>query len=176
MQRRRVPLGFLAAAAFIFFADPVSWSLLWGGLIAVAGLLVRAWSAGHIRKNAELAVSGPYSHTRNPLYFGSFLLGVGFTVAAANVWLVLIFAALFLGIYLPVMRTEASDVRALFPVDYEDYAANVPLFVPRLFAWGAAAKNKFDFALYLKYREYRAALGLVAAWCLLLLKATVPWF
>lgn len=176
MQRRRVPLGFLAAAAFIFFADPVWWSLLWGGLIAVAGLLVRAWSAGHIRKNQTLAVSGPYAHTRNPLYFGSFLLGVGFTVAAANVWLVLIFAALFLGIYLPVMRAEAREVRALFPADYEVYAAHVPLFAPRFFAWRAAAKNKFDFALYLKYREYRAALGLVAAWFLLLLKASVSWF
>ncbi len=176
MQRRRVPLGFLAAAAFIFFAAPVWWSLLWGGLIAITGLLVRAWAAGHIRKNQTLAVSGPYAHTRNPLYFGSFLLGVGFTVAAANVWLVLIFAALFLGIYLPVMRTEAVDVRGLFPADYKVYAANVPLFVPRLSAWRQAAKNKFDFALYLKYREYRAALGLVAAWFLLLLKATVAWF
>lgn len=177
MQRRRVPLGFLCAALFVFFARPTVLSLAIGGAIAILGLLVRAWAAGHIRKNQTLAVSGPYARTRNPLYFGSFLLGLGFTVAAANVWLVLLFAALFLGIYLPVMRTEASDVQTLFPGDYAEYARNVPLFFPRVFAWRrserSAAQNKFDFALYLKYREYRAALGLLFAWGLLLLKATV---
>lgn len=176
LQRRRVPLGFLSAAAFVFFADPSYQSLAAGGAIAVLGLLVRAWAAGHIRKNAALAVSGPYARTRNPLYFGSFLLGIGFTIAAANALLVLLFAALFLGIYLPVMRAEVSEVRELFPIEYEAYAANVPLFLPSLFAWREAAKNKFDFALYLKYREYRAALGLLAALSLLLLKASVSWF
>lgn len=173
LQRWRVPFGFLCAAAFVFFARPFFWSLIVGGLIAVVGVLIRAWAAGHIRKNAQLAISGPYSHTRNPLYFGSFLLGLGFTVAAANVWLVLLFAAWFFGIYLSVMKTEAADVSKLFPDDYEDYAANVPLFLPRLTAWAKdGAKKRFDFSLYLKYREYRAGFGLLAAWSLLLAKAT----
>lgn len=168
-----MPLGFLSAAAFIFFARPNFLSLIAGGVIAILGLLMRAWASGHIRKNAQLAVSGPYAHTRNPLYFGSFLLGLGFCIAAANVFLVLLFAALFLGIYLPVMKTEAADVGKLFPVNYEKYAANVPLFFPRLIAWrGEGAEKKFDFNLYLKYREYRAALGLLAAWSLLFVKAT----
>ena len=144
--------------------------------MAVVGLLIRAWAAGHIRKNAALAVSGPYAHTRNPLYLGSFILGLGFTIAAANVWLILLFAALFLGIYLPVMRIEARDVATLFPADYQAYAGNVPLFVPRIIGWRepeekTPAVNKFDFNLYLKYREYRAALGLLAAWGVLFVKA-----
>ena len=137
--------------------------------------MMRAWAAGHIRKNAALAVSGPYAHTRNPLYLGSFILGLGFTIAAANVWLILLFAGLFLGIYLPVMRIEAGDVAALFPAEYPQYADNVPLLVPRITAWKEETKNplpnKFDFSLYLKYREYRAALGLLAAWGLLFVKA-----
>ena len=171
-----MPIGFAAAAIFIFFANPNLRSLIVGGAVAIVGLLIRAWASGHIRKNAELAVGGPYAYTRNPLYVGSFLLGVGFTVAAWNLWLVLLFAALFLGIYLPVMRTEAVDVARLFPADYEKYAANVPLFAPRLFAWrnqNEAARNNFDLALYLKYREYRAALGLAAAWSILLAKAAL---
>ncbi len=156
-------------------AKPTLWSLVIGGSVAVVGLLVRAWAAGHIRKNAALAVSGPYARTRNPLYLGSFILGLGFTIAAANVWLILLFAALFLGIYLPVMRIEARDVATLFPDDYPAYASSVPLFVPRIVAWRDQMKaptiNKFDFNLYLKYREYRAAFGLLAAWGLLFVKA-----
>lgn len=176
IQRWRVPLGFLCGAAFILLAKPNLWSLVGGGLVAVIGLLIRAWAAGHIRKNAALAVSGPYAYTRNPLYLGSFLLSVGFTIAAANVWLILLFAALFLGVYLPVMRIEARDVAALFPLEYAAYAANVPLFLPRVTAWQTDFENKatpkFDFSLYLKYREYRAALGLAAALGLLFVKAT----
>lgn len=171
MQRWRVPFGFLFAAAFVVFARPTALSLGIGAIVAVVGLLIRAWASGHIRKNAELAISGPYAHTRNPLYFGSFLLGLGFSVAAANVWLGLAFAVFYLGIYLPVMRVESRDVGELFPAEFKNYAANVPLFVPRILAWNAGETVKFDFALYLRYREYRAAIGLAAALGLLCVKA-----
>ena len=174
-QRWRVPLGFLCAIVFLLAARPAMWSLVIGGAIAVVGLLIRAWAAGHIRKNAVLAVSGPYAYTRNPLYLGSFLLGLGFTVGGGNWWLAALFAIWFLGIYLPVVRKEAVDLRQIFGADYEKYAAAVPLFVPRLtaFAPDKASDVKFDPNLYLRYREYRAALGLVAAWSLLAIKATL---
>jgi hypothetical protein len=161
-----VPLGFLCAAIFFAFAEPRPRMLAAGGSIALLGLIVRAWSAGHIRKNAELAVSGPYSFTRNPLYFGSFLLGLGFTVAAGRpVLLGGLFAALFLGIYLPVMRVEAATLRELFKEDYERYERAVPLFVPRPtpYRTDAGRRTRFDFALYMRYREYRAAIGLCVA-------------
>src|SRR3954463_3409294 len=108
MQRGRVPLGFLCGALFVLFARPRPLTLGLGGLVALLGLALRAWAAGHIRKNAALAISGPYAHTRNPLYLGSFLLGLGFPIASSRWPLGLLFAALFLGIYLPVMRVEAA--------------------------------------------------------------------
>ena len=172
IQRWRVPLGFLCGAAFIFFARPTPRALLIGASVSVLGLVIRAWAAGHIRKNAQLATSGPYAFTRNPLYFGSFLLGLGFTIASGRLLLGLLFAALFLGIYLPVMRVEASTMGELFGKDFETYKRSVPLFFPRItpFRQAESAANKFDGALYLRYREYRAALGLVIAWGLLLIK------
>src|SRR5258705_6417904 len=103
LQRLRVPLGFLFTIVFLVFAKPTALTIAIGGAIAFIGVTIRAWSSGHIRKAKELAVSGPYAYTRNPLYVGSFILGIGFTVAAGVWWLALIFAALFLGIYLPVM-------------------------------------------------------------------------
>jgi protein-S-isoprenylcysteine O-methyltransferase Ste14 len=173
MQRWRVPLGFLCGALFLVFARPRPLTLAIGGAVALVGLLLRAWSAGHIRKNAQLATSGPYAYTRNPLYLGSFLLGVGFTVASAQPLLGVLFAALFLGIYLPVMRVEAATLAELFGEDYTRYARAVPLFVPRLLPYRdeKTLDARFDASLYLRYREYRAALGLLIAWGLLALKA-----
>ena len=170
MQRLRVPLGFLFAAVFLIFARPEPVTLAIGGAVAVIGLLIRAWASGHIRKNQKLAVSGPYAYTRNPLYLGSFILGVGFTLASGVWWLGLIFIVLFLGIYLPVMRVEAQDLTKIFGAEYEDYARQVPLFFPRPKAF-RAAKQKFDWSLYLRYREYRAAMGLIFAWAILACKA-----
>jgi hypothetical protein len=60
----------------------------------------------------------------------------------------------------------------LFNGEYESYRRSVPLFFPRLtpFRQNESAANRFDGTLYLRYREYRAALGLLVAWGLLLIK------
>lgn len=183
VQRWRVPLGFVCAGLFIVLAKPNARSLGVGGAVALVGLAVRAWASGHIRKNSRLAVSGPYAYTRNPLYLGSFVLGIGFTVAASSaLWLFAalggLFAALFLGIYIPVMRVEASTLAELFGEDYRRYAEAVPLIFPRLTPYKADdddTTTRFDAGLYMRYREYRAALGLLLAWCVLMLKAVLAF-
>jgi hypothetical protein len=133
--------------------------------------LLRAWASGHIRKNDALAVSGPYAYTRNPLYLGSFILGLGFTIGSGRWWLGILFAALFLGIYLPVMRVESATLAELFGKTFRAYADAVPLFLPRLTPYRSGERSiGFDRSLYMRYREYRAALGLLIAWGLLVLK------
>jgi len=170
LQRIRVPLGFLFGILFFVFARPTLWTLVVGGAIAVLGLAIRAWAAGHIRKAETLAISGPYGYTRNPLYLGTFIMGIGFTVAAGVWWLALAFAALYLGIYLPVMRIEEGDIGAIFGSDFEEYRQNVPLLFPRASVWKDTG-NKFDATLYLRYREYRAAIGVVVGLAALATKA-----
>lgn len=176
IQRWRVPLGFLSAGLFILLARPSPLTLVVGALISTLGLTLRAWASGHIRKNDSLAISGPYAHTRNPLYLGSFLLGLGFTIAANRWELALLFGALFLGIYFPVMRVESATLERVFGENYRQYASKVPLFLPRLapYQGKSAVKTNFDANLYLRYREYRAALGLLIAWGLLAVK-TYYW-
>jgi protein-S-isoprenylcysteine O-methyltransferase Ste14 len=171
MQRWRVPLGFVCGALFLFFAKPTLGLLLIGGLIALPGLALRAWASGHLRKNESLATSGPYAFTRNPLYLGSFLIGVGFTIAAGRWLLAIVPIVMLLGIYLPVMRVESQTLTRLFGKKYERYSREVPLFLPRLSAYRHQVTPViFDRSLYLRYREYRAALGVVIAWALLALK------
>jgi protein-S-isoprenylcysteine O-methyltransferase Ste14 len=172
IQRWRVPLGFVCAALFILLARPTRLTLILGAVISLFGLALRAWSAGHIRKNDALATSGPYAHTRNPLYLGSFVLGLGFTIASARWPLALLFIALFLGIYFPVMRVEAHTLVELFGGNYRRYASEVPMFIPRLTPYADREPgNTFDSGLYLRYREYQAGLGFLIAWGILVLKA-----
>ncbi len=170
-QRWRVPLGFVIAPIFILLARPTALTLSIGGAVGLLGLGLRAWASGHLRKNDALAITGPYAYTRNPLYLGSFLIGLGFTVAAGRWLLAVIFAALFLGIYLPVMRVESATLEELFGHKYRRYAQAVPLLVPRPRPYREALRAKFDPALYKRYREYQASLGFVAAWALLAAKA-----
>jgi protein-S-isoprenylcysteine O-methyltransferase Ste14 len=173
MQRWRVPLGFVCAALFFVFSRPRPLTLAIGGAIALPGLALRAWATGHLRKNDALATTGPYAYTRNPLYLGSFVMGVGFTVASGRLILGIIFAALFLGIYVPVMRVESATLTQLFGERYLRYVKAVPLFLPRLSPYRDDAKDRstFDVALFKRYREYRAAIGMTVAWALLALKA-----
>jgi protein-S-isoprenylcysteine O-methyltransferase Ste14 len=173
MQRWRVPLGFACAALFFVFAQPRLGTLIIGAVVALPGLALRAWASGHLRKNDALATAGPYAYTRNPLYLGSFLMGIGFTIAAGRWFLGIIFVAFFLGIYVPVMRVESATLAELFGKRYRRYAEAVPLFLPRLSRYERAGgvEAKFDVTLYQRYREYQAAIGLLMAWVLLAIRA-----
>ena len=138
--------------------------------MALPGLGLRAWASGHLKKNETLATTGPYGFTRNPLYLGSFIMGLGFTIAAGRAFLVLIFVIMILGIYLPVMRVESQTLSELFGKKYQRYASEVPLLWPR-FSRYRQNEVEFDRNLYLRYREYRAAVGTLIAWVLLAAKA-----
>lgn len=156
-RRIRVPLGFALAALYLFLAKPVWYSLVIGGVIAAAGLAVRALASGHVRKNAELTTTGPYACTRNPLYLGSLVIGAGFAVAALSLWIVVAMLVLFFAIYIPVIRSEERFLRSQFP-EFDDYARRVPRLGIRL-GNIKCADGRFSRALYLQHREYNALVG-----------------
>ena len=166
-KKLRLPLGFALGIAYIVFARPSQLTLIVGGAIAFVGVLIRAWASGHISKNRRLAVTGPYAHTRNPLYFGSFLIGAGFAVAAH--WgLLLVVIAFWVLVYAPTMERERNNIRERFPDAYGRYEANVPAFVPRVTPWRSEESDEggFDIGLYMKHGEWKAGITyvLVMAW------------
>lgn len=171
LQRLRVPIGFVTAILFVVFSRPSWQSLAVGAPLALLGALIRGWASGHLRKNAELAVSGPYAHTRNPLYFGSFVMAAGCAVAG-GVWLIGIWLMVFfLAIYYPVMQAEAAHMRTLFGEAYARWSAEVPLFLPRLTPYQSGQTRSFDFGQYIHHREWRALIGLGIVLAILVLKA-----
>jgi protein-S-isoprenylcysteine O-methyltransferase Ste14 len=159
-KRIRVPLGFLFAAFFLLLARPQWWSLCAGSAIALTGVWIRAISSGHVKKNEELAVSGPYAYTRNPLYFGSIVIAGGFALAALRWEIALALIVLFAAIYIPVIQGEERFLSQHF-ADYPEYCSRVPRLLPRLWA-GEAGRSRFSAELYLKHREYNALLGTLA--------------
>jgi protein-S-isoprenylcysteine O-methyltransferase Ste14 len=174
-RRIRVPLGFIFAVFYFWLARPTWRSIIFGAIVVVPGLLIRALASGHVRKNESLATSGPYAYTRNPLYLGSLLMGVGFAVAARSWWVGIALVVMFLAIYMPVIRDEEAFLRTKFP-EFDEYARRVPRMMPRLTAY-ADDNNKgqsgFSLGLYLKHREYNALLGAAAMTVALLFKLSL---
>jgi protein-S-isoprenylcysteine O-methyltransferase Ste14 len=145
--------------------------VVYGALAAAAGLLIRAWASGHLRKEKALAVSGPYRYSRNPLYLGNFVIGAGIVLTARSWWVLPVFAAYF-GIFYPLIITRERDrMRRLFPEEYEEYGRQVPLFLPSFLRRHRAAAGRFSWRLYRLNREYRALAGTVGFWALLAVKA-----
>ncbi len=183
-----MPAGFVLAPLLFISARPTMASLAAGAFVAIIGLAIRAWASGHLKKNQELTTSGPYAHTRNPLYLGTFLLGTGVAVGGGAPWFVALFASFYLLIYVPVMFAEAETMRELFSEEYGPYSKQVPLFVPRFTPYQASSmtsegtisyrsqpghQRQFDVSQYMKHREYRAALGFLVAYALLAAKLAI---
>lgn len=160
VQRFRVAFGFVLLAAFAWLAHPSPISLVVGLPISFLGLLLRAWSAGHLAKNERLATTGPYAYIRNPLYLGTLIVALGIVAAARNLWLAVIFAAVFVLVYLPAIELEEQHLRNIFPF-YVNYAERVYRFLPRR-KWTGNAGH-FSWTLYRRNQEYKALLGFLIA-------------
>src|ERR1700677_815690 len=130
-RRIRVPLGFVFAGVFLWLARPTWQTMLASLLLVVPGVWLRAYAAGYVRKNAELTRTGPYAHTRNPLYLGSMMIAFGFAAAAGCWRILLVLAALFLSIYMPTILSEEEYLRGKF-AGFDAYSAKVPRLLPRL--------------------------------------------
>ncbi len=169
-------MGFVFAGFFLWLARP-TWLSLGLSLPAVlAGLWLRGYAAGYVKKNAELTTTGPYGYTRNPLYLGSMLIAFGFGAAAANWLLLAALVGLFAAIYIPTIQGEERYLRAHF-AGFDEYAARVPRLLPRLatrlvtgLASGASPSAGFSRERYLHHREYNALMGAGAIYLVLALR------
>jgi len=167
VARLRVPSGFLIVVVFAWFSNPSPESLMWGVPVSLAGLALRGWAAGCLAKNQRLATGGPYAYMRNPLYVGTLLVAAGLAIASRSIGLAVLFAIVFLFVYLPVIQNEEQHLRNIFP-EYAEYAERVPALFPR-FGSGLSGQE-FRLALYLKNQEYQAGAGFLIALLYLLWK------
>ena len=174
LRRLRLKAVWLLIIPFYIYASPTTILILWGAAVSTAGLALRAWAAGSIQKDRELATTGPYAHTRNPLYLGSFILGVGVTLAGGQWVFGVALLAFFLVVYRATALREAAELEARFGERYRVYAAQVPAVLTRFSAYRGERSESppegFSRARYMRNREWEATLGMVAALGVLALK------
>lgn len=170
IYRWRVRSGSVGILLAIILSRPTLWSLIGGSAITLFSILVRTWACGYLKKEKELTISGPYRYTRNPLYFGNFILGVGIVLGSRSLWMLGIFTAYFLFFYPVVIKRETEKMKDFFPQEYQEFKNKVPPFFPALKSSSAANSNHFSWERYRKNKEYRALIGAIVFWLILTLK------
>ena len=172
LVRYRVLVGLLVLIFVLVFSKPTIKSVLWGAIIGFVGVLIRAWAAGHLNKNKELTISGPYRFSRNPLYLGNILMSAGLMVNA-NTYIGGGLLLLYLLIFYPfLIIREKNYLKKNFPDKYKNFE-QIPLLIPNPFKY--AKKNNesgqtFSFNRYMKNREYNALIGFIVIILLFLLR------
>ena len=179
--RWRVRIGYLLAVVVLYLSFPVPRSILIGAAVGFLGLAIRAYAAGYLHKQELLTTTGPYAHTRNPLYFGSSVLALGAAIAMNSWPSAILLLAYFALVYTFVMRREELELRRHHGAAFDAYAQSVPLFFPRLTPAkqsmvssldpSVTAAGEFRWSQFRRNHEHQAALGFL----LLLLVLVVIW-
>ncbi len=134
-----------------------------GMLMLFAGVLGRFWAILYVGgvKNAELMTDGPFSMTRNPLYFFSTLAATGIGLMLGALSFALLLGGLIGAILWITAARESAYLRQEFGPAYDAYAARVPFFFPdpRLFRTAPTLtvrtaplrRNLFDALVFLAF-------------------------
>lgn len=152
-----VSLGILVLAK----PEPILFGI--GFSLALLGEALRIWGCGHLRKNQDVIMSGPFAYVKNPLYVGTFLIVAGFCLMASNtgepsryiLFVALpIFVIAFFFYYFPYkVQVEGDRLRRRFGRKFDEYDKNVPNFFPRLTPYGGS-KLRWDPSLLTENSEY----------------------
>jgi len=105
------------------------------GLVMIfKGFLLRITARGYKEENSayghSLVKSGPYAYTRNPMYFGTLLIGLGVTLMLFKIWVAAIYLTAYLTIYVYQIKKEEVWLLREFGKEYADYCLTVPRFFP----------------------------------------------
>lgn len=162
IARLRLVLGYaVMIAAFWVNHGKLEW---WALSIIALGSLIRIWSAGSLVKIAELSTDGPYALSRNPLYLGSFIGGVGLALFVHSWPLLVFFVAAFGLCYSVQIAWEEKLLAGQHGKSFHDYCSQVPRFFP--VRWSRAAlQTHFSFQRVVTNCE----LGYQALWLVMIL-------
>jgi protein-S-isoprenylcysteine O-methyltransferase Ste14 len=156
----------------------LTWNPFWPAaacwVALLAGVALRVWAAANLEKNRFTRPTGPYALMRHPLYAGTLLISlgwfasIGLPVSGALLWI-----AMLVGIFLPVLRKEERELEAEYPAAYGRYLRQVPALWPKVSAIPASLATS-GFTVARADRNF----GLRALWFVLLvplLSAALAW-
>jgi len=121
-----------------------------GITMVLLGFLFRITARGYKSEMSDnskrLVTGGPYRLVRNPMYFGTLLIGAGIILALFNWWVFFIFFTGFLFIYIPQVKKEEQELLEQFGDEYKEYSKKTPKYFPgslRLFNEGVTDRLFF---------------------------------
>ncbi|MBI3996363.1 MAG: isoprenylcysteine carboxylmethyltransferase family protein [Candidatus Omnitrophica bacterium] len=144
LRKPRFAFVYVLALLPVFAARTTDAGLHWGAIIVLIGELIRLWAngyVGHVKVNrteqqrgdakiGRLITAGPYAFVRHPLYFGTFLIGVGLCVIVGRWWFGLLALACFLVLYRRKMAEEEQRILNEWPHEYAAYRRHVSQWLP----------------------------------------------
>ena len=143
-HRRKVALAVLVGVMFFFLLFVRTFETGEDGLheyvekFGIAAILLailgRMWCTLYIggRKSAEVVRNGPYSVSRNPLYFFSAIGAIGVGAMIGSVTVAALFGVLCYIAFQYVIMVEEDHLTRTFGEQYEAYLREVPRFFPAL--------------------------------------------
>jgi len=173
---------FVAAGIYLIKSQSV-W--LWIGMgVTFFGELMQLWAASHLRKDKQLATSGPYSYIRNPMYFGRFFVLLGFIIMIQQAWWaktqvmnipIIVVGYILLFAYYVYSRVgrEEERLRGIFGEDYIHYCKEVRRFLPRLRPYSKAAQQRLQWSQIVANHEYLNMLAVLFVFGLIVLRLNI---
>ncbi|YBV96134.1 isoprenylcysteine carboxylmethyltransferase family protein [Phyllobacteriaceae bacterium JZ32] len=146
-SRRKAAIWWISIcfAPLIFFTTAHfqvgSWQRDWiediGAVLIFVAILGRAWCTLYIggRKTVVLVKAGPYSISRNPLYFFSFVAVAGLGLQTGSMGMAALMTLVAYLIFLPIVLREEAGLSSVHGQNYDAYRRSVPRFLPRPALW-----------------------------------------
>jgi len=183
ITKRRVLMSWLFGLVFVLFSTPpptvpsktALLYLIIGLEIALLGEALRVWASGYLYKDESLAINGPFSYTRNPLYLGSFLIGFGFCFASAQPLLFIAFILFFCVVFIQTIKSEEFALEQKFSGEFAQYKGKVPVFIPSLKAYETNVLTEFSWPQVKKNKEYMAVIGVLAVALYLVIRFLIQY-
>lgn len=97
-------------------------------------MVARGYKAERSANGKILITDGPYGLMRNPMYFGTLLIGLGIVLILFQWWVFLLFLVVFLAIYIPQINREEDSLSRRFGNAYKDYCKITPKYFPHIFS------------------------------------------
>lgn len=114
-----------------------------GIIFIMKGSLLRMAGRGHKKLHSKgghrLTTTGPYSLVRNPMYLGTYFIGVGFVLVLWPWWALIIFSIIFYWRFNKQIVLEEGYLSKQFGDEYQNYCRKVPRLFP---AWQKLKKVK----------------------------------
>lgn len=166
----RIPIGFLGGLLFLWRAKPTPAGFVIGTALIVLGEAIRFISHGTLRKNkGVISQKGIYAYTRNPLYIGSFLIGIGACVMGMDLLFTVLFLVFFIPLYSHVIIREERFLALQFGEEYIRYRDIVPRIIPRRLDVREVMRETSS-TLAFRNREGKTMIGIAAVLIIMIVK------